>query len=1088
MTVLASSVPPRREPSEPRDLSTILRRRLASPDTSVIGFYDRSARTSRVQSQAAFLGRAAGLGSTLRAAGVRAGDPVVVSCAAPEAALLGFCASVLIGAVPAIVAGRVAFDGTDVVERKVTDTMRMLGGRCHLVVQAAGGVPSVDVDVDAGHVTQVEPDRVTAPADPPDLGRLPALSAVAPCHVQLTSGSTGEGRGIVVSHRGLLANFAALRHGLALAPGDVFAGWLPLNHDMGLVGQTLMALADGIDLYLQSPFDFMADPLSWLRTISEQGATFSASPNFGYEHVLRRAGDADVTDLRLSRWRSACCGAEPVSRRVAATFSRRFAAAGLASTAFTPCYGLAEATLAVTVTPVDQPYRAIRVTRPSLARLGAVTVSAGDGEPREDEIDVVALGPPMLGVAVRLVDEAGATIDDPLRCGEVVVSGSSVAAGTIGADGTVVPFPADGVHTGDIGFVEGGDLFVVERTKNVVIRHGHNYSSAVLEQTLARLAGVGEHNVLVLDLDLAGGTGLTGVVAVELGADPEPVLDAVVEGLDRFELPPERLVTVARGALPRTTSGKKRHVAAREMLRTGELVATAVRELRASRGPAPVEPAGHSSDLARQVLGLVAEHVRRRDVDVPVVPASRFLADLAFDSLALLDLAVSTEERLGITVLEAELAELHTVGDLIAVAGRALRGPAAGPGITATLAAVEGPLPRTYNVVDEQRGREVRIDGRWLTDFASCNYLGLDLHPDVMQAIPAAVARWGVHPSWTRAVASPAPYRLLERRLADLVGVHDTIVFPTVTLLHFGVLPRLAGGSGAIVIDSAAHNSLHEAGALAGARGTAVTTFAHGSLHDLEAKLSQLADRSTRVIAVDGIYSMSGSTPDLRALVGIAEHHDAVVYVDDAHGFGVLGADPGPGAPYGRGGGGLLRHAGVDRSRIVYVAGLSKAFSSMAAFVGCRDDAERHRFEMASTMIFSGPVPVASLASALAGLDVNAVEGDRRRARLWSLTERLLDGVRALGLTSENASGFPIVNVVLGRTAHVLAACEVLWEHGILLTPAIFPAVPLHRGGVRFTLTADHTDAQVDHLLEALAVVRTAVLPAQSLSTRTTAL
>ena len=1083
MIALASSVPSWREPSEPGDLSAILRRRLATPDTSVIGFYDRSARTSRVEPQAGFLARAAGLGATLRAAGVRAGGPVVVSCAAPEAALLGFCASVLIGAVPTIVTGRVAFDGTDVVERKVADTMRMLGAHCHLVVQAVDGAPAPDVD--AARVTLLDPARLTVPAGTVDLGPLPALAGVAPCHVQLTSGSTGEGRGIVVSHGGLLANFAALRHGLALAPGDVFAGWLPLNHDMGLVGQTLMALADGIDLYLQSPFDFMADPLSWLRTISERGATFSASPNFGYQHVLRRTGAADVAGLDLSRWRSACCGAEPVSRRVAATFTRRLAAAGLAPTAFTPCYGLAEATLAVTVTPVDEAYRSIRVTRPSLARLGEVTISLSEGDAHDDEVDVVALGPPMLGVGVRLVDESGATIEGPLRCGEVVVSGSSVAAGTIGDDGAVVPFPADGVRTGDIGFVEGGDLFVVERTKNVVIRHGHNYSSAVLEETLARLAGVGEHNVLVLDLDLAGGTGLTGVIAVEPDADPEPVLDAVVRGLDRFELPPERLVTVARGALPRTTSGKKRHVAAREMLRTGELEATSVRELRGAGGPAPVAPVGHPSELARQALRLVAEHVRRRGLDVPVLPGSRFLADLAFDSLGLLDLAVSAEDRLGITVLEADLAELHTVDDLIAVAlaDRARRGPVAGQGVTASVAAAEGLLPRTYCTVDEQRGREVRIDGRWMTDFASCNYLGFDLHPEVMRAIPAAIARWGVHPSWTRAVASPAPYRLLERRLADLAGVHDTIVFPTVTLLHLGVLPRLAGAAGAIVIDSAAHNSLHEAGALAGARGTAVTTFAHGSLHDLEAKLTRLADRATRVIVVDGVYSMSGSSPDLRALVGIAEHHDAVVYVDDAHGFGILGADPGADAPYGRGGGGLPRHAGVDRSRIVYVAGLSKAFSSMAAFVGCRDDAERRRFELASTMVFSGPVPVASLASALAGLDVNAVDGDRRRAHLWSLTERLLDGVRTLGLTAGNASGFPIVNVALGPTDLVLAACDVLWERGVLLTPAIFPAAPLNQGGVRFTLTADHTAAQVDRLLEALAVVA-----GQSRWIRTTAL
>ncbi|MEJ7583000.1 MAG: pyridoxal phosphate-dependent aminotransferase family protein [Acidimicrobiales bacterium] len=253
-----------------------------------------------------------------------------------------------------------------------------------------------------------------------------------------------------------------------------------------------------------------------------------------------------------------------------------------------------------------------------------------------------------------------------------------------------------------------------------------------------------------------------------------------------------------------------------------------------------------------------------------------------------------------------------------------------------------------------------------------------------------------------------------------------------------------------------------------------MTTFRHGNLDDLEAKLARLADRSSRIIAVDGVYSMSGSYADLPALVRIAERHDAVIYVDDAHGFGILGEHPGPDAPFGSGGGGIMRYADVDRSRIVYVAGMSKAFSSMAAFVGCRDDEERHQFETASTMIFSGPIPVASLASAIAGLGVNEREGDQRRARLWSLTERLMDGARALGFTTDNRSGFPIVTLVLGDTDLVLAACKILWEHAVLLTPAIFPAAPLDRGGLRFTLTTDNTPAQVDQVLGALAAIRVA--------------
>lgn len=1059
---LSSALP---DAGEAGDLTTLLRRRLSHADSSVIGFYDQSARDHRIESQSTFLGRAAGVGAELLAAGTCVGDRIVVSSTSPESALLGFCGSVLIGAVPTLVSGRVAFEDAEVVARKVTDALALVGDNSRLILQARDEGPSLDIELDPSRVTLLDPSRIGRPASLEALGVTPHISGSSESHIQLTSGSTGEGKGIVVTHASLLANCAALRSRLELAPNDVFASWLPLNHDMGLVGQALLALVNSIDLYLLSPFDFMADPLSWLRTISDHGANVATSPNFGYQHVLRRVGDADLAELDLSSWRSACCGAEPVSARLADAFLARFSSAGFSPTTFTPCYGLAEATLAVTMPELGDRCRSIRVTRPSLAKLGAVVVSISSGEPRHDEIDVVALGKAMDGLSIRLVDEAGATIDQPLVCGEVIVSGSSVAGGTIDSDGNVEPFPADGVHTGDVGFMEHGDLFVVERMKNVVIRNGQNYSGLVIEQTLARLAGVNVHHALVVDTDLADGTGLTGVVALIPGADVGTALDGVEEGLAEFELSPEVVVAVPRGSLPVTTSGKKRHSALREMLRTGSLTILGSRNLR-SRAATSSSSGDHSSDLSRQVLALVAEHVRGRGLDVPVLPGSHFVHDLDFDSLALLELAVAAEDRLGVAIPEHDLAQLRTVGDLIGVARAG-----GGGGISAMLAEIERSVPQTFRIVEAQRARSLLIDGRWVDDLASCNYLGLDLHPDTIAAVPEALARWGVHPSWTRAVASPAPYRLLEQRLAAMVGAPDAIVFPTITLLHFGILPRLAGGAGAIVLDNAAHNSMHEAGALARSRGTAVTTFRHGHLEDLEAKLSRLAHRSTRVIAVDGVYSMSGSYADLAALVDIAERHDALLYVDDAHGFGILGEQPSPDAPFGRGGGGIMRHAGVDQSRLVYVAGMSKAFSSMAAFITCRNADERHHYETASTMIFSGPIPVASLASALAGLRVNDLEGDVRRGRLWSLTRHLLDGARDLGFTTDNTTGFPIVNLVLGPTDVVLKACEVMWEHGVLLTPAIFPAAPLDRGGLRFTLTVDNTIEQVERVLTALRAI-----------------
>jgi 7-keto-8-aminopelargonate synthetase-like enzyme len=220
---------------------------------------------------------------------------------------------------------------------------------------------------------------------------------------------------------------------------------------------------------------------------------------------------------------------------------------------------------------------------------------------------------------------------------------------------------------------------------------------------------------------------------------------------------------------------------------------------------------------------------------------------------------------------------------------------------------------------------------------------------------------------------------------------------------------------------------------------------------------------------------MSGTYADLAGLVALADRYDAVVYVDDAHGIGVLGRDPGPTRPYGSGGGGVAAYQRVAVDRLVYVGGLSKAFSSMAALVTCSSRYPRRLFESATTMVFSGPIPVASLASALAGLDVNRQEGDALRARLHGLTARLVDGLHRLGFDVGEHRGFPIVNVVIGGPSAVTVASEVLWRAGVLATPSVFPAAPIESGGVRFTLTASNTEAEVDRVLEAMSAVREGV-------------
>jgi 7-keto-8-aminopelargonate synthetase-like enzyme len=296
-------------------------------------------------------------------------------------------------------------------------------------------------------------------------------------------------------------------------------------------------------------------------------------------------------------------------------------------------------------------------------------------------------------------------------------------------------------------------------------------------------------------------------------------------------------------------------------------------------------------------------------------------------------------------------------------------------------------------------------------------------------------------------------------------------------LLHVGVLPLLAGYDGVILKDTEAHHTIHEGCLRAQANGAEWVHFPHSDTGDLERKLARYRPGRTKIIATDGVYSMGSSHPPLVEYVRLAKKYNALLYVDDAHGFGVIGEKPDAELPYGHRGNGMVRHFGLDyvADRIVYVAGLSKAFSSYAAFVTCFDDKMKWTLQGSGPFIFSGPTCVASLASALAGLRVNAREGDQKRQTIYRLTHRFVTAVRDLGFEVDNGGYFPIVGVVMGEFDVLVRACKLLWEHDILITPAIYPAVPLHRNLVRFSITAANTEAEVERAIAALRAVREAL-------------
>ncbi len=373
-------------------------------------------------------------------------------------------------------------------------------------------------------------------------------------------------------------------------------------------------------------------------------------------------------------------------------------------------------------------------------------------------------------------------------------------------------------------------------------------------------------------------------------------------------------------------------------------------------------------------------------------------------------------------------------------------------------------------VIDEQVGRDIRIGDAWLADFASCNYLGLDLDAEVQAAVPEALARWGTHPSWSRLLGSPVLYEQIEERLSALLGTEDVLLLPTISQIHLSVLPVLAG-AGTVFLDGRAHKTIYDGASTARARGATVRRFRHDDLDELEALLCGDWARPG-VIAVDGVNSMTGNVPDVARLAALAREHDALLYVDDAHGFGLIGErSAGEPCDWGARGNAVVRHAGEGYDNVVLVGGFSKAYSSLLAFVACPTPLKQLLKTAAPPYLYSGPSPVASLATVLAGLEVNERRGDALRGRLHRLTTRVLDRVHELGIATPNRSGLPIVEVPLADPAAIDEVGDLLFDRGIYATMAAYPLVPRDEVGFRLQVTAANTDAHVDRLCAVLGEV-----------------
>ena len=407
----------------------------------------------------------------------------------------------------------------------------------------------------------------------PDGDLAPPLQPHDTAFLQYTSGSTGTPKGVVLTHANLLANLRAMGHAVQISSTDVFVSWLPLYHDMGLIGAWLGSLYYAMPLVLLSPLAFLARPARWLWAIHRHRGTLSAGPNFAYELCLGKLTEQDLAGLDLSSWRFAFNGAEPVSPSTVTRFCERFAPYGFRPEAMKPVYGLAEVALGLTFPPLGSCPHIDRIQREPFMRAAQALPAADDDT---TALQFVACGQPLPGYDVRIVDDSGFEVGER-QVGRLEFRGLSATGGYFrNPEATRQLFHGEWLDSGDMTYCVGNTVYLTGRAKDLIIRAGRNIYPHELEEALNSVSGLRQGCIAVFgSSDPVSGTERLVILAETRETAPTVVahlrsqIDAIAT--DLLGTPPDDVVLAPPHTIPKTSSGKIRRAASRERYEAGTL-------------------------------------------------------------------------------------------------------------------------------------------------------------------------------------------------------------------------------------------------------------------------------------------------------------------------------------------------------------------------------------------------------------------------------------------------------------------------------------------------------------------------------------
>ncbi len=373
------------------------------------------------------------------------------------------------------------------------------------------------------------------------------------------------------------------------------------------------------------------------------------------------------------------------------------------------------------------------------------------------------------------------------------------------------------------------------------------------------------------------------------------------------------------------------------------------------------------------------------------------------------------------------------------------------------------------------QGREFISNGKKYIDYANTNYLGFDFDPHLTNKGVEYAQKWSSIAGWSRMEVDPEIYTNLEERLAKFLNCCSVHLSHTITITGFSIIPNIVQ-KGVVFADAKVHTVVYEACRLAKDHGAQLVRFKHQDMNDLERLLQEYRDVSPKMIAVDGVYSISTELAPIKELQQLCEKYDAWLYVDDAHGFGILGEEPNIVNPYGVKGNGVVNYFNGNFERTFYVSSFGKAFCTYTAFATIPHLYKESVRASSMQYLFSAPPNPYIIGTVDAVLDLNEQRGEEERKKIREITAYFLNGLQSMNLRCTNELLQPVVYLEIGTLPQLIRVAEHLWEGGVIAGLRAYPVVPETQCGLRFALSSLHTKAHVDRVLNLLAELRKSYL------------